>query len=255
MLQFVFGIKIRADQNGVSRKAMVIARCQSIAKNQKGAKPTYFCHEPPLARELRVASLVSFILPIRYIYCMSTKYKFRNPEGLYFVTFAVVAWVDVFTRRTYRDILLESFEFAAQNKGLAIHAYVIMSNHVHIIMSRKNHNVFLENIMRDMKKYSAFRILKEIREHSQESRREWMLDIFKKHGIKNSNNRHYQFWRQDNHPIELDPHSNMFAERLHYIHQNPVEAGLVENAVDYLYSSARDYEGKEGLLEVEVLEY
>jgi len=67
--------------------------------------------------------------------------------------------------------------------------------------------------------------------------------------------RHYQFWRQDNHPIELDPHSNMFGERLHYIHQNPVEAGIVENAADYLYSSARDYEGKKGLLEVEVLAY
>ena len=75
-----------------------------------------------------------------------------------------------------------------------------------------------------------------------------MLFLFAKAGKQNSNNTNYQFWRQDNHPIELDFHSNMFEQRLNYLHNNPVEAGIVENAVDYLYSSATDYQEGKGLI-------
>jgi putative transposase len=184
---------------------------------------------------------------------MSTKYKFNDPEGIYFVSFAVVGWIVVFTRQVYRDILLESLIFCRKEKGLMIHAWLIMSNHVHLIISRKG-NQKLEDIMRDMKKYSAYRILKEIKESSTESRKEWMLYLFAKAGKQNSNNTNYQFWRQDNHPIELDFHSNMFEQKLNYLHENPVEAGLVKKASDYLYSSAIDYEEGKGLLEIDVLQ-
>ena len=68
---------------------------------------------------------------------MSTNYKFNDPEGIYFVSFAVVGWIDVFTRQVYRDILLESLIFCRKEKGLMIHAWLIMSNHVHLIISRK----------------------------------------------------------------------------------------------------------------------
>ena len=64
-------------------------------------------------------------------------------------------------------------------------------------------------------------------------------------------NKNFQFWRQDNHPIELDPHLNMF--RIDYLHHNLVEAGLVANAADYLYSIAIDYEGGKGLIDIDVL--
>jgi REP element-mobilizing transposase RayT len=68
---------------------------------------------------------------------MSTKYKFREQGELYFITFAVVGWIDVFTRKLYKDLLLDVFKFCIKEKGLSIHAYVIMSNHVHLIISRK----------------------------------------------------------------------------------------------------------------------
>ncbi len=184
---------------------------------------------------------------------MSTKYKFNDPEGIYFVSLAVVGWIDVFTRQVYRDILLESLIFCQKEKGLRIHAWLIMSNHIHLIISRKE-NQKLEDIMRDMKKYSAYRILKEIKESSTESRKEWMLYLFAKAGKQNSNNTNHQFWRQDNHPIELDFHSNMFEQKLNYLHENPVEAGLVKKTSDYLYSSAIDYEEGKGMLEIDVLQ-
>ncbi|WP_431291697.1 REP-associated tyrosine transposase [Pedobacter sp. P26] len=183
---------------------------------------------------------------------MSTKYKFHDSTEIYFVSFAVVGWIDVFTRAVYRDILLGSLSYCRKEKGLKLHAWVIMSNHVHLIISSKE-GYLLPNIMRDLKKYSAFRILKEIKESTTESRKEWMLYLFSKAGQQNSNNKNFQFWRQDNHPIALDPHLDMFDERINYLHNNPVEAGIVANAADYLYSSAIDYEEGKGLIEIDML--
>ena len=183
---------------------------------------------------------------------MSIKYKFHDPGAIYFVSFAVVGWIDVFTRSVYSDLLLESLTYCRKEKGLNLHAWVIMSNHVHLIVSSRE-GYLLSDIMRDLKKYSSFRIVKEIRESTIESRKEWMLYLFAKAGQQNSNNKNFQFWRQDNHPIELDPHLNMFEERIDYLHNNPVKAGWVTNASDYLYSSAIDYEGGKGLIEIDLL--
>lgn len=185
---------------------------------------------------------------------MSTKYKFNNPEGIYFVTFAVVEWIDVFTRQFYKDILLDSFRHCIKEKGLAVHGYVIMSNHVHLIISSKGEQN-LSAIMRDMKKFSSVKIIQEIIENPQESRKRWMLRLLADAGEANSNNINYQFWQQDNHPIELHPNSNLFAQKLDYIHQNPVKAGWVNEPGDYIYSSASNYMNKGGILmEVELLD-
>jgi hypothetical protein len=69
----------------------------------------------------------------------------------------------------------------------------------------------------------------------------------------NSKNKDYQFWQQENHPIELI--SNKFIDqKLDYIHKNPVKAGLVDEPWEYRYTSARDYmNDQKGLLEVELI--
>ena len=90
---------------------------------------------------------------------MSRKYKIRDQDKLYFVTFTVVNWIDVFTRREYKDIFLESVRYCQQNKGLEVCAYCIMSNHVHMILGRHG-DPALENIIRDIKKLHLLRSLK-----------------------------------------------------------------------------------------------
>ncbi|MBX2841721.1 MAG: transposase [Flammeovirgaceae bacterium] len=182
---------------------------------------------------------------------MSRKYKIRDQEAIYFITFAVVNWIDVFTRRIYRDILIDSIRYCQKEKGLLLYAYCIMSNHVHMIIGRKGENK-LEDIIRDLKKFTASKILKTIEENKLESRREWMLWMFQRAGQKNSNNTKYQFWRQDNHPIELSDHKQV-NQKLEYIHHNPVEAGIVLSPEEYLYSSAKNYAGIEKILEVELI--
>jgi hypothetical protein len=88
-----------------------------------------------------------------------------------------------------------------------------------------------------------------IRANSQESRKEWMLAIMTKVGKQNSQNLSFQFWQQDNHPIELYD-NRILHQKLDYIHYNPVVAGIVEKPEDYLYSSARDYYGLPGLIDI-----
>ncbi len=171
---------------------------------------------------------------------MSTKYKFADPDGLYFVTFSVVGWIDVFTRRVYKDLLLDCLGYCISQKGLVLYGYVIMSNHVHLIISR-NGTATLPEIMRDLKKYSSYRIIQEIKDNIQESRRKWLLHLFAKVGEANSNNTNYQFWQQDNHPILLHPNTDDLERKLNYIHQNPVRAGWVSEASAYVYSSASNY--------------
>ncbi len=172
---------------------------------------------------------------------MSRKYEIKNEEGLYFVTFTVIRWIDVFIRKKYRDIIIESLKFCQNNKGLLLYAYCIMSSHLHLIAGTSGKNK-LNGIIRDIKKYTAVKIIKTIKNNPLESRQDWMIDIFEKAGLSNSNNTKYQFWQQHNHPVELST-NKMIEQRLDYIHNNPVEAGIVTLPENYLYSSAVNYAG------------
>ena len=96
---------------------------------------------------------------------MSRKYKFYDKSDLYFVTYTVVDWIDVFTRDIYRNVLLDSWNYCIKNKGLRIHAWCIMTNHVHMIISSEKDE--LSNIMRDMKSYTSTTIKKLITENPQ----------------------------------------------------------------------------------------
>jgi putative transposase len=183
---------------------------------------------------------------------MSRAYKFSDPEGLYFITFATVGWIDVFTRLEYKELLIESLKFCQREKGLELFSWCIMTNHVHMI-ARAKEGYLLQGIMRDLKKYTSKQLIKTIEEHPQESRKEWMLSIFKRAGEFNRNNKFYQFWQQDNHPIELFS-PEVIDQKLDYIHNNPVVTGIVENPEEYLYSSARDYSGIKGKLEIEFID-
>lgn len=184
---------------------------------------------------------------------MSRQYKIHNPEAPYFVTFTVVQWIDVFTRQTYRDIFLDSVRFCQREKGLVVHAYCIMSNHVHMILAARG-DQRLQDIIRDLKKFTSVKITRAIKNNPQESRKAWMRWMFARAGQKNSNNRHYQFWQQHNHPIELFS-ARVARQKLNYIHHNPVKAGIVLSPEEYWYSSAKNYAGitMEILLEVELM--
>jgi len=178
---------------------------------------------------------------------MSRNYKFHNPEGIYFVSFATVFWVDVFVRRLYFDCIVESLNHCVDEKGMEIYAWCIMPSHVHLVFRPATEKS--EDLIGGFKSYTSRKLIKLIEENQQESRREWLLNSFKKAGAANSNNSKNQFWQQHNQPIELWTEA-VFQQKVDYTHNNPVEAGFVEHDFEYLYSSARDYCGTKGLVKV-----
>jgi REP element-mobilizing transposase RayT len=124
---------------------------------------------------------------------MSDTFQIKNQKGIYFLTFQVVGWADFFTRRDYKDIIIESIEYCRTYKSLKIYSYVIMSNHIHCILATENN---LSEIVRDFKKFTSKKILKSIEENIQEIRREWMIWMMESAGKNNSNNVDFQFWQQ-----------------------------------------------------------
>jgi putative transposase len=172
---------------------------------------------------------------------MSRKYKIGDQGKLHFVTFTVIHWLDVFTRRDYRDIFLDSIRYCQQHKGLEVCAYCVMSSHVHMIIGRHG-DTSLEGIIRDIKKFTSVKIIDAIKNNQQESRKELFLWLFERAGKRNANNTTFQFWQQHSQPIELTT-DEMVYQRLDYVHQNPVQAGFVCSAEHYLYSSAVNYAG------------
>ena len=122
-----------------------------------------------------------------------------------------------------------------------------MTSHVHMIIGSKKNK--LEDIVRDMKKHTSLELKTAVRNNNQESRKEWIIWMMERAGKKNSNNKDWQFWQQHNKPIEIKD-QEMFDKTMDYIHQNPVVAGFVTRPEDWKYSSARDFCGMKGLVEL-----
>ena len=180
---------------------------------------------------------------------MSTGYQISDQNALYFLTFQIVDWIDVFTRRIYKDIIIDSFNYSIEHKGLQLFAYVIMSNHIHLIANSINGT--LSDNVRDFKKFTSKKIIETINDIP-ESRKEWILNRFKFNASHLCTNKYYQVWTHENHAILLYS-NNFIREKVEYIHNNPVRAGIVKNPEDYLYSSARNYASLEALIDISVL--
>jgi len=177
---------------------------------------------------------------------MSTGYQINDQEGIYYLTFQIVDWIDIFTRQVYRDIIVESLKYTIENKGLEVFAFVIMSNHVHLIAQSSTGK--LSNTICDIKKYTSRKIIETILEIP-ESRKDWMLNQFKYNARHHARNQSFQVWTHENHAIYLYC-SKFIREKIDYLHNNPVRAGIVEKPEDYLYSSARHYAELDCLLEI-----
>ena len=176
-------------------------------------------------------------------------YKIRDQAATHFMTFTVVGWVDVFSRVRYRDLIIESFRFCQEYKGLRIHGYVIMTNHIHVIWTAKEAN--LSDIVRDFKSHTSKAIVDLIYVEG-ESRRDWLLHMFRFHARRTNANKYFKVWTGDNHPEEIYTRP-FFQQKLHYIHMNPVKAGWVNEPSEYISSSATQYEGKAGQIEIDFL--
>lgn len=182
-------------------------------------------------------------------YEFSDGFKIRDQYATHFLTFTTMGWIDIFSRQSFRDLVIESFTFCQLNKGLRIGAYVIMTNHIHVIWTSSKEN--LSDVVRDFKTYTSKAITKAI-EVEPESRRDWLLYMFSFYAKRTNANEFFKVWTGNNHPEAIYSKDFMMS-KLNYIHQNPVRAGIVLNAEDYIYSSASNYTNGNGLIEIDFL--
>jgi len=167
--------------------------------------------------------------------------------GVYFVTFTVTAWVDVFSRPVYKHTLIDSIKYCQENKGLLLYCWCLMSNHIHMIIG--SDGVYsVDQIIRDMKKFTSKIISKQITDQK-ESRSEWMSNLFRFRGRCHPKEIGSKFWQDGYDCFELFT-DHVFEQKLNYIHDNPVRTEIVEEPHHYLYSSARNYAAMPGVLEV-----
>ena len=156
------------------------------------------------------------------------------------MTCTVLHWIPVFTRPETVTILLDSLRFLSQG-GMKLYAYVILENHLHLIAQS-------EQLGRDIarfKSYTAKKLLHYLDKNSVTTILEQLAFYKKAH----KTDRAYQFWQEGVHP-EWIQNEEMMRQKIEYIHRNPVERGYVDQAEHWRYSSARNYQGMDGLLEV-----
>ena len=174
-------------------------------------------------------------------------------KEVYFVTMTIVDWVDVFTRPIYKHCVLESLVYCQKHKCLDIYGWVLMSNHLHMLVGLSGEDGSLSDVLRDFKKFTSKKLVELIENNSQESRKDWLIDRFYFAGKNDKKIKNYKFW-QDGSYVEDVFSFDFFKQKLEYIHNNPVVLEIVEKPEDYLYSSARNYAGRVGVLDVLIVE-
>jgi len=178
------------------------------------------------------------------------RYYIQDQHGIHFLTFTAVEWVDFFTRKEYKLIVVDSLNHCIEEKGFECFAWVLMSNHLHIV-ARANAPFRLSDVVRDMKKFTSKKIVATI-ETIPESRREWLLHKCEFAAQSTGRAKNYKLWQDSNHAVCLEGNKDWLKQRIDYVHQNPVRQMIVSNAHEYLFSSAGDYAGKQGLVKVTV---
>jgi putative transposase len=181
--------------------------------------------------------------PLRGIMAGMTRsrYRFFETEYPYFLTCTIVGWLPVFTRREAVEIAFDSWRYLQQNDGLEICGYVILENHLHLIGKAAD----LSTMIKNFKSFTA-RSLVELLERRSAS---VLLRQLRAHRLRHKTESEYQVWQEGSHPEQIQTEEMMW-QKLEYVHNNPVARGYVDDPVHWRYSSARNYAGLAGLIEV-----
>lgn len=180
---------------------------------------------------------------------MNQRYKIKH-NNPYYITFTVTGWIDVFTQKDHITMLLESIEYCQKNKGLQLFAWCLLPSRLHMIVDVAEPFQLWE-IVRDLKKFTAKKLESALQEET-ETKREWLLDKLSFYGRYNANNQYFKLWQEGYRPIELYS-QKFFLQKLDYIHSIPVKELIVAHPWEYNLSSAKNYVGMEGLLQVLII--
>ena len=171
-----------------------------------------------------------------------TRYKIYEPTHPHFITCTILHWIPIFTNKDSVQIVIDSLKYLQKEDNLKIYAYVILENHIHLVASSND----IAKSMQKFKSYTAKELLKLLKTKNITT----LLEQFAFYKKRHKKHTEYQIWQEGIQP-KLIQTEKMMLQKIEYIHQNPVKRGFVDEAEHWRYSSARDYLGMDGLIEIE----
>jgi REP element-mobilizing transposase RayT len=174
-------------------------------------------------------------------------------DSCYFLTLSTVDKIDVFVRPAYKQVIADALNYFIESHGLTVYAWTLMTSHLHLVIKTKESSApaYFE---RDFKKYTTPAILTTI-EMEMDFRRAWMMQHFEAYGKSLGRIEKFNIWQNCSSPLRLDGQQpQSLLDRIAHIHENPVRERIVEQPEAYIFSSARDYAGMRGLVNVRVVQ-
>jgi REP element-mobilizing transposase RayT len=177
---------------------------------------------------------------------MTQKYPIAEPRGYYSLTLNTIDRVDIFIRPFFKQIIVESLNYFIEKKGLIVYGWCLMTNHLHLIVEAKD-GWDLQSLLRDFKTFTAKIILEDLNAES-DLQRAWIMKKIREAALFDK----LDVWENADHPVQISAGENGdIHEYLKQIHNNPVRNKIVELPQDYLHSSARNYAGLKGLVNIQ----
>ena len=158
------------------------------------------------------------------------KMKFSEFYPDYF-TATILEWQHLLKPDKYKDIIVSSLQFLVSEKRIVLYGFAIMDNHIHLIWQVQQGH-FPKDVQLSFMRYTAQMIIKDLR-----NQHPAVLERF----LVKASDRKYQVWERNPLSVALW-NQTVFRQKLDYIHNNPVAAGLCAFAANYHYSSASFYE-------------
>jgi REP element-mobilizing transposase RayT len=170
-----------------------------------------------------------------------TRYKIYDNAYPHFLTCTVVGWTPVFTRPETVEIVLDSWKYLQRNSGLDIFGFVILDNHLHFIAATED----LSDALKRFKSYTARKVVDLLEARNAQH----LLRHLNFYKLNHKKDQEFQLWQEGSHPQIIESDEVMW-QKLEYMHENPVKRGYVDDPLHWRYSSARNYAGQTGLIEV-----
>ncbi len=170
-----------------------------------------------------------------------SRYKIYEPTAPHFITCTILHWIPIFTRTATTDIIFASLKYLQESDNLKVHAYVILENHLHLIAQSDD----IAKSMAKFKSFTAREIINYLKKENAKTVLEQLAFYKKAHKVSSD----FQLWQEGIQPKQIQS-EKMMRDRINYIHNNPVKRGYVDDGIHWRYSSARDYDGACGLLDI-----
>jgi REP element-mobilizing transposase RayT len=182
---------------------------------------------------------------------MTVRNKIFIPNQTYFITFTILGWKKIFINKQMISLVYKWFDYSKDKYGNKIEGYVIMPNHIHVLMKISSQSPKLAILIMNAKRFMAYEIVKYLEKTGNLK----FLDYFSIYARRQDHARYKLF--TDGYDSQIIQSLKFFLQKLNYIHKNPCQEKwqLAKTPEEYKYSSASNYTYGNGLYEIRLVDF